>query len=116
MGRLAVLVLISALVVPAAASAPPPRLPTWKPVPSGSTQQYRGLDAVSARVAWVGGSAGEVLRTLDGGRTWQHVSPRGSEGLLFRDVEAQSAWRAGVLSIGEGGAPRIYPPLDGRGR
>ena len=53
------------------------------------TQQYRGLDAVSARVAWVGGSAGEVRRTLDGGRSWQIVSPPGSAGLLFRDVEAE---------------------------
>ena len=56
-------------------AAHPPRLPRWNPVPTGSDQQYRGLDAVSARVAWVGGSAGEVRRTLDGGRSWQVVSP-----------------------------------------
>src|SRR4051794_22439482 len=113
MGRLAVLVLISALVVPAAASAHPPRLPTWKPVPTGSDQQYRGLDAVSARVAWVGGSAGEVLRTLDGGRSWQDVSPPDSAGLLFRDVEATGVFKASVLSIGEGTASRIYTTSDG---
>jgi photosystem II stability/assembly factor-like uncharacterized protein len=112
-GRLAVLVLVLALVVPAAASAHPSRLPTWKPVPTGSDQQYRGLDAVSARVAWVGGSRGEVLRTLDGGRSWQTVSPRDSVGLLFRDVEATSAWKASVLSIGEGAASRIYTTFDG---
>jgi photosystem II stability/assembly factor-like uncharacterized protein len=29
------------------------------------------LDAVDERVAWVGGSAGEVLRTTDGGRSWR---------------------------------------------
>jgi photosystem II stability/assembly factor-like uncharacterized protein len=112
-GRFAVVALVIGLLAPPAASAHPPRLPEWKPVPTGSTQQYRGLDAVSARVAWVGGSAGEVLRTLDGGRTWQNVSPPGSEGLLFRDVEAESAWRASVLAIGEGEASRIYTTFDG---
>ena len=112
MRRIAVLALLVVFVLPAVATANP-RLPRWKPVPTGSTQQYRGLDAVSARVAWVGGSAGEVLRTLDGGRTWQKVSPPGAEGLLFRDVEAESAWRASVLSIGEGAASRIYSTFDG---
>jgi photosystem II stability/assembly factor-like uncharacterized protein len=85
----------------------------WQPVPTGSTQQFRGLDAVSKRVAWVGGSVGQVLRTTDGGRTWQDVSPPGSTGLLFRDVEAQSAYKASVLAIGEGDASRIYTTFDG---
>src|SRR4051794_13292704 len=105
--RIAVLALLVVFALPAVASANP-RLPKWKPVPTGSAQQYRGLDAVSARVAWVGGGAGEVRRTLDGGRTWQVVSPDDSAGLLFRDVEAESAWRASVLSIGEGPASKIY--------
>ena len=85
----------------------------WQPVPTGSTQQFRGLDAVSKRVAWVGGSAGQVLRTIDGGQSWQDVSPPGSAGLLFRDVEAQSADRVSVLAIGEGDASRIYTTVDG---
>jgi photosystem II stability/assembly factor-like uncharacterized protein len=104
-------VVVVGLVIPSVAGAHP--LPRWKPVPTGSTQQYRGLDAVNARVAWVGGSAGEVRRTLDGGRTWQDVSPPGSAGLLFRDVEARSAFAASVLAIGEGAASRIYTTFDG---
>jgi photosystem II stability/assembly factor-like uncharacterized protein len=107
---LLMLALAAALPAPAAADH---RAPRWVPVPTGSDQQYRGLDAVNKRVAWVGGSAGEVLRTTDGGATWQDVSPPGSAGLLFRDVEAQSARRASVLSIGEGDASRIYTTTDG---
>jgi photosystem II stability/assembly factor-like uncharacterized protein len=106
------LIVVLACALPAAASAHP-RAPRWIPVPTGSDQQYRGLDAVDARTAWVGGSAGEVLRTTDGGRTWKDVSPPDTAGLLFRDVEAQSSQRASVLSIGEADASRIYTTTDG---
>ena len=88
MRRTALVILVLALLLPATAAAHD-RQPRWKPVPTGSDQQYRGLDAVDKRVAWVGGSDGEVLRTTDGGRTWKDVSPPDTTGLLFRDVEAQ---------------------------
>ena len=117
MSRAAALIALVLLAFPATAAAGgghdrhgPPR---WVPVPTGSDQQYRGLDAVSKRTAWVGGSTGEVLRTTDGGRTWQDVSPPESAGLLFRDVEARDARRASVLAIGEGEASRIYTTSDG---
>jgi photosystem II stability/assembly factor-like uncharacterized protein len=112
MRLLAGLIAAAALALPATAAAhdKPPR---WKPVPTGSDQQYRGLDAVDKRTAWVGGSDGEVLRTTDGGRTWKDVSPPDTVGLLFRDVEAESAQRASVLAIGEGEASRIYRTTDG---
>jgi photosystem II stability/assembly factor-like uncharacterized protein len=110
--RAVVLSLVLMFVVPAATLAHD-RAPRWKPVPTGSDQQYRGLDAVDKRTAWVGGSDGEVLRTTDGGRTWQDVSPPDTEGLLFRDVEAESARRASVMSIGFGDESRIYTTFDG---
>jgi photosystem II stability/assembly factor-like uncharacterized protein len=106
------LIVLLALALPATAAAHDGKL-RWKPVPTGSDQQYRGLDAVDKRVAWVGGSDGEVLRTTDGGRTWKDVSPPLTEGLLFRDVEAQDARRASVMSIGIGDASRIYTTTDG---
>jgi photosystem II stability/assembly factor-like uncharacterized protein len=112
MRRIALVSALIALALPATAGAAA-RLPHWTPVPTGSDQQYRGLSAVNNHVAWVGGSAGEVLRTTDAGRTWQDVSPPGSEGLLFRDVEALSARRASVLAIGEGEASRIYTTNNG---
>jgi photosystem II stability/assembly factor-like uncharacterized protein len=105
--------LVSALALPAAASAHHSRDLRWKPVPTGSKQQYRGLAGVSSRVAWVGGSDGEVLRTTDGGRSWQDVSPPDTKGLLFRDVEVFGTRRASVLAIGEGPASRIYTTFDG---
>ena len=85
----------------------------WEPVNTGSDQQFRGLDAVSRRVVWVGGSDGAVLRTTDGGATWKDVSPNNTKGLLFRDVEARDARHASVLAIGEGDASRIYTTDNG---
>jgi photosystem II stability/assembly factor-like uncharacterized protein len=112
MSRVVAVILVAVFALPATAAAHH-AAPRWKPVPTGSDQQYRGLDAVDRKTAWVGGSAGEVLRTTDGGRTWKDVSPPDSAGLLFRDVEAESAQSASVLSIGNGDASRIYRTTDG---
>jgi len=87
--------------------------PRWDKRPTGTGEQYRGLDAVSKRVVWVAGEEGGVLRTTDRGRTWQDVSPPGTRGLAFRDVEAESRRHASVLSIGYGTDSRIYTTDDG---
>jgi photosystem II stability/assembly factor-like uncharacterized protein len=91
---------------------------SWTETVIDADQSFRGLDAVDRRTAWVtGGSAtggpGRVFRTTDGGRTWGDVSPPGTEGLLFRDVEARSATKAVILAIGPGDASRIYRTTDG---
>jgi photosystem II stability/assembly factor-like uncharacterized protein len=71
----------------------------WQLTPTGTTASFRGLSAVSERVAWLGSDAGTILRTTDKGATWQSVGPPGSSGLLFRDVEAFNENTALVLSI-----------------
>lgn len=85
----------------------------WSVTPTGSTAQFRGLSAVSKDVAWVGGTEGQVLRTVDGGKHWQNVSPPGAGALQFRDVQAFDAKRAVILSIGNGTDSRVYRTSDG---
>ncbi len=85
----------------------------WELKETGVTARLRGLSPVSRDVVWASGSEGTVLRTVDGGRTWLDVSPPGTDGLQFRDVEAFDARRAVVLSIGEGADSRIYRTEDG---
>ena len=85
---------------------------SWELTPTGSTARLRGLSAVSAEVAWASGSLGTVLRTVDGGETWQSVGPPGTSTLQFRDIEAFDAQRAVILSIGEGTDSRIYVTSD----
>jgi photosystem II stability/assembly factor-like uncharacterized protein len=93
--------------------------PSWQEGVVDADQSFRGLDAVDERTAWVaGGSAteggpGRVFRTTDGGRSWDDVSPPGSDGLMFRDVEARGKREAVVLAIGPGDASRIYRTTDG---
>jgi len=120
LAAVAILAAALALAAPAGAAAqrsidraPAPALLSWRSVDVDSEEQFRGLDAVDRTTAWVGGSDGSVFRTTDGGDTWDDVSPRGSDGLLFRDVEARNAGHASVLAIGEAKASRIYTTTDG---
>ena len=95
--------------------SPGPRQPSWQLTTTGVTAQFRGLAPVSDRVAWVAGSAGTVLRTVDGGRSWQQVGPPEAAELQFRDIEAFDARHAVALTIGEGTDSRIYATSDGGG-
>ena len=72
----------------------------WIVQTSGTTAQFRGVSAVDARVAWASGTKGTVVRTIDGGKTWQVIAVPGASELDFRDIEAIDASTAWVLSIG----------------
>jgi photosystem II stability/assembly factor-like uncharacterized protein len=87
----------------------------WQPLAGGVTVRLRGVSVVSPQVAWVSGGGGTVLRTTDGGATWQSRPVPGAEALDFRDVDAFDARVASVLSIGPGKASRIYRTHDGGG-
>jgi photosystem II stability/assembly factor-like uncharacterized protein len=85
----------------------------WQPQLSGTSASFRGLSAVSDRVAWASGTRGTVVRTTDGGATWQATVVPGADSLDFRDIAAFDDRRAYVLSIGNGNTSRIYKTVDG---
>ena len=88
----------------------------WQLLPTNSAQRFRGLSPVSAETAWVAGTNGTVLRTTDGGETWESVGPPLSVEdveLQDRDVQAFSAEDAVILSIGEATDSRIYVTSNG---
>jgi len=87
-------------------------VPVWTNQPSGVTSRLRGVSAVTDRVAWASGSGGTVLRTGDGGTTWNRLTIPGAEQLDFRDIDAVSEDVAFVLSIGSGESSRIYKTID----
>jgi photosystem II stability/assembly factor-like uncharacterized protein len=72
------------------------------------------VSAASDKIAFASGSGGVVLRTRDGGATWQKLSmPADAAKLDFRDVDAIDARTVYALSIGAGDSSRIYKTTDG---
>ena len=69
------------------------------------------MSAVNDRVAWASGSGGTVLRTDDGGATWQKLLVT-TDTVDFRDIDAIDDRIAYILSIGNGPASRIYKTTD----
>lgn len=100
--------LSNALIVALAAAA------VWTPQTSGVNATLRGVSAASDTIAFATGSGGTVLRTKDGGATWQKLAlPADAAQMDFRDVDAIDVRTAYVLSIGDGNKSRIYKTIDG---
>jgi len=89
-------------------------IPRWEPQATGVTARLRGVSAASERVVWSSGANGTILRTADGGATWQRLTIPGTERLDFRDIDAfpGDERTAYALSIGQGPASRIYKTTD----
>ena len=85
--------------------------PHWTIQTSGVNARLRGVSAVNERIAWASGADSTVLRTTDGGATWQRVKVT-VDRVDFRDIDAIDARTAYVLSIGNGPASRIYKTTD----
>jgi len=115
--RILLLVALAALVATSAAFAEKGKSYEWQVTPTGTTAHFRGLSAVSEKVAWVSGytpTDGVVLRTTDRGKTWQAVGPPNTAGLQFRDIEAFDKDHAVILSIGNNATDfRVYVTSDG---
>jgi photosystem II stability/assembly factor-like uncharacterized protein len=105
----AVVVSIALIALSALARAGDP----WQAQNSQTDVQLRGISAVSDKVAWASGAGGTVLRTVDGGATWQRLEIVGASALDFRDIQAFDQNTAFVLSIGPGEQSRIYKTADG---
>ncbi len=85
----------------------------WRLQKIATQASFRGLSVVNNKVIWASGTNGTVVRTVDGGKTWQIIIVPGAEKLDFRDVEAFDANLAYILSIGPGESSRIYQTTDG---
>jgi len=79
---------------------------------SHTTENLRGVSALSRQVAWASGTHGTYLRTTDGGQTWIPGQVPDATTLDFRAVEAFSANEAFLMSAGPGDQSRIYHTAD----
>jgi len=79
---------------------------------SQTTEDLRGVSAVSRQIAWASGTHGTYLRTIDGGRTWTPAQVPDASTLDFRAVVAFSSDEAFLMSSGPGDQSRIYHTSD----
>ncbi len=116
MPRTATALLLAIPVVLAHAQATEPDAavvgaPRWRVFETGSEASLRGLSALDAATAWATGTEGTVLRTEDGGVTWNRLEIPGAESLDFRDVELFDDGSAVLMSAGQ--PARLYRVEDG---
>jgi len=100
----------SAALILAAASS------WWSVQPTGTDANLRGVALVVHRgstVIWATGAKGAIVRSQDGGKTWEPVHISGAETLDFRGVQTFDGKDVYVMSSGEGKASRIYKTTDG---
>ena len=104
--------LLLCLFIYSASSQPQPT-PSWQWTlqASGTQASLRGLSVVDHQMAWASGSQGTVLRTTDGGASWQTIPIPDTDSVDFRDIAAFDAQTAYVLSAGE--PALIYKTTDG---
>jgi len=85
---------------------------TWIPRNAGTSEDLLAVSAVTAAegssgCAWVSGRSGTVLRTTDGGKSWESLDPGTGRDLLdIAAVDRDSAW-----AVAEGS--RVLRTTDG---
>jgi photosystem II stability/assembly factor-like uncharacterized protein len=87
----------------------------WSSHPAGVDANLRGLAVVVHRgsmIVWATGSKGTIVRSTDGGNTWEPLRISGAEALDFRAVQTFDGKTVYVMSSGDAGASRIYKSTD----
>jgi photosystem II stability/assembly factor-like uncharacterized protein len=113
-GRMARLALAVSLLAQSAllAAADPPPL-HWELVDAHASAGLRGIHRAGSSV-WASGTNGAILRSADGGETWQSCTvPPGAAKLDFRAVWAWDSEHAIVMSSGPGDQSRLFRTTDG---
>jgi photosystem II stability/assembly factor-like uncharacterized protein len=88
----------------------------WSVHSAGVDANLRGLAVVVHRgsmIVWATGSKGTIVRSTDGGNTWEPLHIPGAETLDFRAVQTFDGKTVYVMSSGDAGASRIYKSTDG---
>jgi photosystem II stability/assembly factor-like uncharacterized protein len=87
----------------------------WSAQSTGVDSNLRGVAVVVHRgstIVWATGSKDAIVRSVDGGKTWEPVRISGAENLDFRGVQTFDGKTVYVMSSGEGEQSRIYKSTD----
>ncbi|MBN3581269.1 photosystem II stability/assembly factor-like protein [Algoriphagus aestuarii] len=83
----------------------------WEIFETPVKASLRGLSPVTSEIAWASGSGGTWLRTMDGGKSWDHGIIGGLDTVDFRSIHAFDAMNAVAISAGQPAV--IYKTKDG---
>ncbi len=72
---------------------------------------FRGLSVVDNKVIWASGTKGMVVKSIDGGTTFQAMKVNDCSTCDFRDIEAFDEKTAVIISSGE--IAKAYKTMDG---
>jgi photosystem II stability/assembly factor-like uncharacterized protein len=96
---------------------------SWRFTPTVTTSSLVGIDVVAREIVWACGgfdvpgveprTPGVVVRTVDGGQSWQDITPPGGKDLTFHDIEAFDRNNALALAVGSGQDSKIFRTGDG---
>jgi len=95
---------------------------SWRFMQTATTSSLGGIDVVNREIVWAAGgfdapgepqTPGVVVRTVDGGQSWQDITPPGGKELIFHDVEAFDRNHALALAVGSGQDSKIFRTDDG---
>lgn len=98
--------------VEAEEDARPIGTPVLETQDSGTEALLQAVSPVNDTVVWVSGHRGTYSRTTDGGATWHTAVVPGAGSLGFRDVHAESASEAWLLSAGPGELSNVFYTSD----
>lgn len=73
---------------------------------------FRGLAVVDQDEAWVSGSKGVVIRTVDRGATWSRIRIPKTDELDFRDVALPEKNIVLLMSAGAGDKSQVFRSID----
>ena len=79
---------------------------------TGTQASLRGVAVAGKNEAWVTGSGGTVMRTVDAGATWTRIEVPDSAELDFRDVEIPRPGAVLLMAAGPGKASKLFRSVD----
>ncbi|RMH05235.1 MAG: hypothetical protein D6702_00860 [Planctomycetota bacterium] len=90
--------------------------PRRAPFESTAGSSFRALARGADGSLWAGGSGGVLLRSADGGRSWERLpAPAAADGsdFDFRDLAVFAGGEVLALACGPGSASRVFRSVDG---
>ena len=76
--------------------------------PSGTDALLIGISILSEETVWMSGTKSTVIRTLDGGNSWDRFKHPEIDTFQFRDIHALDQERVMLLASGEGDNSQIH--------